>query len=147
MGLKSYRDLEVWQRGIDLVAAIYRLTEAFPKEERYGLTSQLRRAAVSVPANIAEGYARPHRGDYLHHLSVARGSLAELETHLVISVRLEIVQRESIAEVWNLSQEVGKMLTKLVRSLERDKETLNPKPQTPNPKPQTRDPRPRQQGE
>lgn len=140
MGLKSYRDLEVWQRGIDLVAAIYRLTDTFPQEERYGLTSQPRRAAVSVPANIAEGYSRTHRRDYLHHLSVARGSLAELETHLLISVRLEIVQRESIAEVWNLSQEVGKMLTKLVRSLERDKKTLNPKPEAP-------DPRPRQQGE
>ena len=72
---QSYRKLEVWHDGIELVAEVYRLTEAFPTRERYGLTSQIRRAAVSVPSNIAEGYGRATRGEYLNHLSVAKGSL------------------------------------------------------------------------
>jgi len=73
---------------------------------------------VSVPANVAEGYGRIHRGDYLHHLSIAHGSVAELETHLTIAVRLNLVDRHDARETWNLSQEVGKMLNKLVKSLE-----------------------------
>jgi len=73
MALKSYRDLEVWQKGVDLVVLLYQLTKLFPDDERYGLISQIRRAAVSIPANIAEGYGRTHRGDYLRHLSIAKG--------------------------------------------------------------------------
>jgi len=83
------------------------------------LASQTQRAAVSVPANIAEGYARLHRGDYVHHLSMARGSLAELETHITLAVRLEYVPREKAVEIWNTTQEVGKMLTGLISSLRR----------------------------
>ncbi len=131
MALKSYRDLEVWQKSMDLVVAVYTLAADFPAQERYGLTSQIQRAAVSIPANIAEGYGRKHRGDYLHHLSMARGSLAELETHLTLAVRLEFAGRERVVEVWNLSQDVGKMLTKLIASLE-----AHPRPETRNPRPE-----------
>src|SRR5262249_50090727 len=82
--LQSYRDLKVWQRALDMTVECYRLSRTLPGSEVYGLSSQIRRASVSVPANIAEGHGRKHLGDYLHHPSVARGSLMELETHLVI---------------------------------------------------------------
>ena len=88
MTIKSYQELTVWQKSMDLVEAIYLLAKKFPKEETFGLTSQIKRAVVSIPANIAEGYGRTHRGDYLHHLSIARGSLMEVETHLAIALRL-----------------------------------------------------------
>lgn len=127
MGLKSYRDLEVWQRAVDLVVAVYQLSKVFPPEERFGLVSQIQRATVSIPADIVEGYARMHRGDYLHHLSIAKGSLAELETHLTVSVRLHLIERGMVMEVWGIVQEVGKMLTKLIQSLR------NPIPETRNP--------------
>jgi len=133
MALKSYRELEVWRRSMDLVVDVYRLTRAFPGDERYGLTSQVRRAAVSVPANIAEGYERTHRGDYLRHLSIARGSLAEVETHLAIATRLEFVERQQTLETWNSAQEVGRMLRKLIQSLDPKSATPAPSPQTPDP--------------
>jgi len=136
MALKSYRDLEVWQKAIELVESVYKLTKKFPAEERFGLTSQLQRAAISIPANIAEGYGRSHLGDYLHHLSIGRGSLAELETHPVIAVRLKFVSREDTLDVWNLSQRVGQMLTKLIQSL-RPSQSQSPvrttAPRTPKP--------------
>jgi four helix bundle protein len=119
MALKTYRDLTVWQRAMDLVETIYLLTREFPAEEKFGLTSQLRRAAVSIQANIAEGYGRIHRGDYLHHLSIAKGSLMEVETHLMIAVKLKFVSREKVIESWRLSQQVGRMLTKLIDSLQK----------------------------
>ncbi len=89
--LKSYRDLEVWSKSIDLVAQIYRASKAFPPDERFGLTSQVRRAAVSVPSNIAEGAARTTTGEYLQGLSVASGSLAEVETQIIVANRLEML--------------------------------------------------------
>ncbi len=79
--VKSYRDLRVWQAAMNLVEQVYRLTRAFPKQETYGLSSQMQRAAVSIPSNIAEGHTREHLKEYLHHLSIAQASLAELETH------------------------------------------------------------------
>jgi four helix bundle protein len=115
--VKSYKDLVAWKKAMDLVEKTYRLSSGFPPDERYGLTSQIQRAAVSVPANIAEGHGRTTRGDYIRHLSIARGSLAELETHLMLAVRLEFVPREEVIETWNLSQEVGKMLTALLQAL------------------------------
>jgi four helix bundle protein len=87
--IKSYKDLEIWQEGIALVEMTYDLTRTFPKEELYGLTSQMRRAAVSIPTNIAEGYARHHRNEYRQFLYVALGSLAELETLYVLSQQLK----------------------------------------------------------
>lgn len=117
--LKTYRELEVWQKSMDLVVAAYELSRSLPVEEKFGLGSQIQRAAVSIPANIAEGYGRVHRREYQHHLSIANGSLAELETHLIIAVRLELVRRENTVGVWNLTQDVGKMLRKLSESLAR----------------------------
>lgn len=117
MALKSYRDLNVWQKSVDLVVLVYQLTKSFPSDEKFGVASQIKKAAASIPANIAEGYGRTHRGDYLHHLSMARGSLAELETHMVIAGRLNFIERKETVETWGLTQEVGKMLTKLIQSL------------------------------
>jgi four helix bundle protein len=119
MSLKTYRDLQVWQQAIELVQEIYQLTLRFPQDEKYGLRSQIQRAAVSIPANIAEGYGRVHRGDYVHHLSIARGSLMELETHLTLAVRLNLVPRDAAMRSWELSQTVGRLLNKLIGSLRR----------------------------
>ena len=104
---------------MDLVEGVYVLSQRLPSQERFGLTSQLQRSASSIPANIAEGYGRIHRGDYVHHLSLARGSLMELETHLTIAVRLKFVSRDDALPVWNQSQNVGRMLTSLIRSLQK----------------------------
>jgi four helix bundle protein len=120
MAIQSYRDLLVWQKSMDLVTEIYQLTRPFPQEELFGLTSQTRRAAVSVPANIAEGYGRIHRKEYLYHLSIARGSLMEVETHLQIALRLTYLSREQGAQIWSLLQEVGRLLNGLIRSLKAD---------------------------
>jgi len=126
MDQKAYRKLIAWQRGMDLVEEIYRIATALPNSEKYNLVSQLQRAAVSVPANIAEGYGRTHRGDYLRHLSIARGSLMELETHLTIAVRLNLLDRETAIPAWQLAQETGKLLTAMIKRLERS--TTNPSP-------------------
>lgn len=117
MALKSYRDLKVWQLGMQLAEDAYRVTKTFPDEERFGLTSQLRRAAVSIPANVAEGYGRIHRGDYVRHLSVARGSLLECETFLALAVRLKLVRRDEIKGSWKIAQDLGKALNALIHAL------------------------------
>ncbi len=117
---ESYRGLEVWQVAMDLVEEVYRLTPRLPEAEKYGLISQLRRAVTSIPANIAEGYGRTHRGDYLRHLSIARGSLMEIETHLMIAVRLKQLERDAAIPTWQLTQRVGQMLTKLIQALKKD---------------------------
>ena len=130
--MKSYRELEVWKKAMDMVVAVYGLTGDFPAQERYGLASQMQRAAVSIPANIAEGYGRIHRGDYLHHLSSARGSLAELETHVALAVRLDFAERQKAIDIWDMTQEVGKMLSGTIRALQAKakSDTLDPSPQT-----------------
>ena len=125
MGLQSYRFLEVWQRGIDLVELIYKLSAAFPSDERFGLTSQVRRAAVSIPSNIAEGYGRSHRGDYLRFLSIARGSLSEVETQLIVAGRLKFAIREDLNAAWELCQRMGMILTKRRPSLADVPESAN----------------------
>lgn len=117
--VNSYRDLLVWQRGMDLVESIYQATQSFPRHEVYGLTAQLRRAAVSVPSNIAEGHGRRHLGDYLHHLSIANGSLFELETQLLLAERLTYLPPAEAEAVSRLSGEVGRMLAGLARALRR----------------------------
>jgi four helix bundle protein len=91
MGVDSFRDLRVWQAGMDLVERIYAATQAFPQHEIYGLTSQMRRAAVSIPSNIAEGHTREHTKEYLHHLSIAQALLAQLQTQVEIAQRLEYI--------------------------------------------------------
>ncbi|MEX1255513.1 MAG: four helix bundle protein [Dehalococcoidia bacterium] len=116
--LQSYRDLEVWKRSIDLVEQIYRVSKSFPQSERFGLTSQIRRAAVSVPANIAEGAARTGTGEYLQFLSVASGSLAEVETLLTLAHRLELLAEQELSKLQERSAEIGRMLSGLKRSLQ-----------------------------
>jgi four helix bundle protein len=106
----SFRDLVVWQRAMQLTVAVYRLTQKFPREEIYGLTSQIRRSAVSVPSNIAEGHGRLNKGEYRQFLGVARGSNCELQTQLEIARALEIGNPELLNEAESLSHEVGKML-------------------------------------
>jgi four helix bundle protein len=115
--VKSYADLDVWRKGMDLVVEVYEATARFPKEEVFGLTAQLRRAAVSVPSNIAEGRARKSRAEFLHHLSFAHGSLAELETHVLIAERLRYLQPARSAQLMGSSAEVGRMLNGLYNAL------------------------------
>jgi len=115
--MQSYKDLIVWQKGIRLVSEIYKLTEKFPKNEIFGLTSQTRRAAVSIPANLAEGYARKHRAEYAQFVKIAFGSGAELETHLLIAQNLGFVSKKDSIEAEALLDEVMRMLNKLSASL------------------------------
>ncbi len=114
---KDHHDLIVWQRGIDLVVRIYRMTERFPREEVYGLVTQMRRAAMSIPANIAEGSARSMPKDFAGFVSVARGSLRELDTCLVVSERLGYISERERQQVGEAVVEVDKMLNALRRSL------------------------------
>src|SRR5271169_6604248 len=108
--IKSYRDLKVWERAMELVTESYKLTKLLARTEIYGLCSQIQRSAVSIPANIAEGHGREHLGDYLRHLSIASGSLAELETHFLIAIQLAYVTREQTATAMSMASEVGRML-------------------------------------
>ena len=114
--LKSYKELVVWRKAIDLVEEVYRLTDGFPKDEQYGLTSQMRRAAVSIPSNIAEGSRRKDLPEYLYFLRVAEGSASELETQIIIARR--IYSGLSYTRAENLLLEVQKMLNVLISKLE-----------------------------
>jgi four helix bundle protein len=116
---KSYRDLVGWQKAMDLVTAVYQVCACFPKEEIYGLTSQLRRAAISIPSNIAEGQGRRGRAEFRHFLWQANGSLMELETQIMIAERLRYVSPESANQILERSAEVGRVLNGLISSLER----------------------------
>jgi four helix bundle protein len=123
MTVTSYHDLIVWQKAIDLVVDCYRLTGRFPRTELYGLMSQLQRAAVSIPSNIAEGAGRGHTREFLRHLGIARGSLFEAETQIIISQRLEYVTDQDTRPLLDLIAEVGRMLHGLIASLERKLES------------------------
>jgi four helix bundle protein len=118
VSIRHYKDLLVWQRGIDLAVAAYRCTSTFPSSERYCITQQIRRAAISIPSNIAEGQGRYHRPEFLHHLSFARGSVQELETQLIIAERLEFPFGKAPESMSGLCDEVSRMLAGLRRSLE-----------------------------
>ena len=113
---KSYRDLVAWQKAMDLVTAIYRCTATFPREEIYGLTSQLRRAAVSIPSNIAEGQGRHGAAEFRHFLRQACGSLMEVETQVLIAERLQFMKPNESKEILSASTELGKILNGLIRS-------------------------------
>ena len=117
MTVRSYRDLIAWQKSIDLVAEIYRCTQTFPRTETYGLVSQLRRAAVSVPSNIAEGHARLTTGEFRQFLGHALGSLTEIETQIIIAERLGYLVPSKSADLSARTAEVGKVLNGLLRSL------------------------------
>ena len=116
--IQSYRDLRVWQEAVNLAESCYRLTKTFPKEELYGLTTQIRRASVSIAANIAEGYGRKTRGEYIQFLYIAQGSLKELETHWLISQRVELASPQSVNPILNQCESVGRLLLTLIRALE-----------------------------
>ncbi len=116
---KSYRDLKAWQMGMDVAELAYKLTSQFPKHEIYGLSSQLQRSAVSVPANIAEGHARESTKEFLRFLSIAQGSLAELETHLLLARRFGYIQTIELDTMMQMTGETGKIIRGLQRSLNR----------------------------
>ena len=115
--MNSYRDLIVWQKAMILVTQIYKLTRKFPDDEKFGLTSQIKRSAVSIPSNIAEGYGRNYRKDYIRFLQISRGSLFEYQTQLEIAVNLEFLTKDNIIEVTELSIEIEKMLNSLINKL------------------------------
>lgn len=119
--MKSYRELEVWKVSMELVDAVYELTDRFPKSEVFNLTSQLRRAVVSVPSNIAEGWGRENTKDYIRFLLISKGSLMEIEVQLEIAVRQKFATKEEIQKSWDLSQSSLKMLVKLIYSLRNPK--------------------------
>jgi four helix bundle protein len=115
--IASYRDLDVWQLAMDIVVDIYRVTRAFPAEERFGLAAQLRRAAVAIPSNIAEGHSRLGPGEFRRFVSIARGSVAEVETQLAVAVVLGYVNAEGIASLPSQLDRLSKMLFGLYRRL------------------------------
>jgi four helix bundle protein len=115
--IKSHRDLIVWQKAMDLVVSVYRETETFPKSELYSLTRQIRRAAASIPANIAEGQGRRFAKEFLYYLANARGSLWELDTHLELAVRLGFLDQPLHFRLQNQMDEVGRILSGLIRSV------------------------------
>ena len=115
--MKSYEELDVWQKGVSLAIEVYKVTELFPRSERFGLTGQIRRAATSIPANIAEGWGRGSTKEYIQFLLVARGSLLELETHLVISQKLNYVKEEQLEDLKMQTRRIGRMLNGLIQAL------------------------------
>ena len=117
--VKSYRDLIVWKKSVELVEDVYILTNGFSSSEKFGLTSQMRRSAVSIPSNIAEGWGRKRTGNYVQFLSIASGSLAELATQLEISFRLGFCNKNRKDELENRMTEIGKMLFVLIQKLEK----------------------------
>ncbi|MDR7146717.1 four helix bundle protein [Rhizobium sp. BE258] len=119
--ISSYRDLKVWQFAIDLSVVCYEVTRTFPREEIYGLTSQIRRSSASVAANIAEGYGRENRGSFAQFLKIAQGSLKELETHLIIAGRVGLLDTSALNRMLGQCDETGKMLGALIRSVQRRK--------------------------
>lgn len=115
--VNSFRDMRVWQAGMELVEIVYRVTQDFPRAETYGLTNQMRRAAVSVPSNIAEGHVREHVKEYLHHVSIAQGSLAELQTQAEIAARLRYLPQERLDEIRASAEALAKQLYSLRNAL------------------------------
>ena len=126
-----HKDLKIWQRGIALVTEVYRVTEKYPPKEIFGLTSQMRRAAYSIPMNIAEGSARSTLKEYIHFLHIALGSIAELDTQLIISKNLNFIDDEAMLNLSKELTELSKMTSSLIRNLET--RLPNSKPMNPNP--------------
>ena len=126
--IRSHRDLEVWQAGVELACDIYRLTEAYPKREVYGLASQMRRAASSIPSNVAEGHGRGTTRDYLRFVTIANGSLRELDTYFVLSLRLAYISEPQVSSLGAKAQQIGRMLTSLRAALGRRIRRQSPNP-------------------
>jgi len=115
--IQDYKDLDVWKKSVALTTEPYKLTSQFPDIERYGLTSQIRRATTSIAANIAEGWGRGSRGEYIRFLSVARGPLMELETHLIVACNLHFLKPDEFGSVSRPVQDIEKMLNRLIAVL------------------------------
>lgn len=115
--MKSYRDLIVWQKSMDVVTLTYKLVKQFPDDEKFGLTSQIKRSSVSVPSNIAEGYGRHYTKDYIRFLNIARGSLYEMQTQLLVALNLNFIAEAALDKINALSKEVEKMLNSLIKKL------------------------------
>ena len=114
---KNYRELIVWQKAMELTVEIYGVASELPDSEKYGLRSQMQRAACSIPSNIAEGHARQGTGHYVQHLGYAQGSLAELETQLILTTKLSMLPRRRIELAWTQADEIGKMLRTIIQRL------------------------------
>jgi four helix bundle protein len=119
MALKHYRELIVWQKAVELVVVIYRITTKFPHAELYGLTSQIRRAAISIPSNIAEGQGRNTTRDFIHFLSIAHGSLKEMETQVIISQRLGFIEDKETSSIIESTNEIGRLISGLSKALKK----------------------------
>ena len=118
--IRDYRDLIVWKEAMDIAEEVYVLTREFPREELYGITSQMRRCAVSIPANIAEGFGRAQRRTFIQFLRIAQGSLKELETHTMLCTRIGLLSKEQAAKLEPRYATLGKRLVSFVRSLDRN---------------------------
>ncbi|MGK7935216.1 MAG: four helix bundle protein [Xenococcaceae cyanobacterium] len=117
--INDFKDLIIWQKGLVIAEKCYFLTGLFPKDELYGMVQQIRRSAVSIPANIAEGYGRRYTKEYLRFLNIARGSINELETHLILSERVKLCKKQEVEIIISLLREENKMITSLIKKLER----------------------------
>ncbi|MBI2987993.1 MAG: four helix bundle protein [Deltaproteobacteria bacterium] len=126
MKVSSFRDLRVWQAGMDLVEKVYRVTEKFPKHEEFGLRAQIRRAAVSIPSNIAEGHTREHSKEFLHYLSIAQGSLAELGTQIELAGRLSYIAPREVRDILDYTASLAKQMYALRNSLTNRVSRSNP---------------------
>ena len=115
--IKDFKDLIIWQKGMAIAEKCYHLTKSFPKEELYGMIQQIRRASVSIPANIAEGYGRRAKGDYARFLNISQGSINELQTHLILSQRVGLCEKKDIELIISLLQEETRMIAALIKKL------------------------------
>ena len=115
--MKSYRDLIVWQKSVNMVTDVYKLLNSFPDDEKFGLTSQIKRSSVSISSNIAEGYGRNYTKDYIRFLNIARGSLYEMQTQLQIAINLKFINTEDLRSINAVSNEIEKMLNSLIKKI------------------------------
>lgn len=129
--IQNYKELDVWKKSVASISDLYGFTAGFPDAERYGLTSQIRRAATSIAANIAEGWGRGSTGEYIQSLTVARGSLMEVETHLIVSCNLHLLSKDDLGAVLRQVEDIGKMLNRLIGVLKSRRAGLHAR--TPNP--------------
>lgn len=121
--IKSYKDLLIWEKGIEIVALTYKIVSSFPKDELYALSSQIKRSSISIPSNIAEGYGRQSTQNYIQFIKIARGSLCELETQLLVAKNLDFIQDEKLfSELINQITEESKMINSFLNKLEKSKE-------------------------
>jgi len=119
--MKTYRELIVWQKSMDLVTSIYQVSKLFPNEENFGLTSQLRRSAISVPSNISEGYGRNSLNDYIRFLNISVGSLYEAQTQIEIAFNLKYIEKEQFKSIYDSTREIERMMSSLIKKLKEKK--------------------------